>query len=54
MVWRSKISQCISKKFKGVMICNHYGVGLAPWNTKLVEPAGIINNVPNIRVKIVV
>lgn len=39
------------KKFKGVMICNHYGVGLAPWNTKLVESAGIIDNVPNIRVK---
>lgn len=23
--------------FEGVYICNHYGVGLAPWNTKLVD-----------------
>lgn len=38
-------------KFMGVMICDHYGVGLAPWNTKLVDSAGIINGVPNIRVK---
>lgn len=39
------------EKFNGVMICDHYGVGLAPWNTKLVESAGIINGVPSIRVK---
>lgn len=37
-------------KFKGVMICDHYGVGLAPWNTKLVDFAGLLDDVPNIRV----
>ena len=25
------------EKFDGVMICNHYGVGLAPWNIELVD-----------------
>lgn len=25
------------EKFKGVYICDHYGVGLAPWNNNLVE-----------------
>ena len=25
------------EKFDGVYICNHYGVGLAPWNNKLVD-----------------
>lgn len=25
------------KKFQGVMICDHFGVGMAPWNIKLVE-----------------
>lgn len=38
------------EKFEGVMICNHYGVGLAPWNTCLVDSAGEINNVPYIKV----
>ena len=36
--------------FNGVMICNHYGVGLAPWNIKLVEYAGVENNIPIIKV----
>lgn len=27
-------------KFEGVYICNHVGVGLAPWNNMLVEYAG--------------
>ena len=34
------------KRFEGVMICNHYGVGLAPWNIKLVEYSGTDNGVP--------
>lgn len=25
------------EKFKGVTVCNHFGVGLAPWNIHLVE-----------------
>lgn len=39
------------EKFKGVMICNHYGVGLAPWNIKLVNYSGEDNGVPVICVK---
>lgn len=43
------------EKFKGVYICNHYGVGLAPWNNCLVDWAkGEINEdneyIPHIRV----
>lgn len=39
------------EKFEGVMICNHYGVGLAPWNINLVEFAGVKNETPIIKVK---
>ena len=39
------------EKFQGVMICNHYGVGMAPWNINLVEYAGVIQGVPYIREK---
>ena len=39
------------EKFDGVMVCNHYGVGLAPWNMKLVEFAGQTENIPQIKVK---
>ena len=33
------------EKFDGVYICNHFGVGLAPWNTKLVDYAGMNNHI---------
>lgn len=36
--------------FKGVMICNHFGVGMAPWNLKLLDYAGEKDNVPLVRV----
>lgn len=39
------------EKFNGVMICNHHGVGLAPWNIKLVDYAGENNEIPLIKVK---
>lgn len=39
-------------KFKGVMICNHYGMGIAPWNIGLVEEVEYINNIPTIKVKV--
>lgn len=39
------------KKFDGVMICDHYGVGVAPWNIKLVEYAGEKDGAPLIKVK---
>ncbi len=38
------------EKFDGVKICNHFGVGLAPWNVCLVEYAGDNDGVPQIRV----
>ena len=38
-------------KFSGVMVCKHYGVGMAPWNIELVEYDGIDNGIPKIRVK---
>ena len=38
------------EKFNGVMVCNHYGVGLAPWNIKLVEYAGEKKDIPQIKV----
>lgn len=25
------------EKFEGVMVCNHYGIGIAPWNIGLIE-----------------
>lgn len=39
------------EKFDGVMICDHYGVGMAPWNINLVDYAGIKNGIPWIKVK---
>ena len=39
------------KKFKGVMICNHYGVGIAPWNIDLVEIANYTDNIPYVMTK---
>lgn len=38
------------EKFKGVMVCNHFGVGLAPWNTKMVDIAEY-KELPSIMVK---
>ena len=38
------------EKFKGVMICNHYGVGMAPWNISLVEYEDSVNGIPRIKV----
>lgn len=32
-----KYLNAFPEKFPGVYICNHHGVGLAPWNNKLVE-----------------
>lgn len=39
------------EKFKGVMICNHFGVGLAPWNINLVEYAGTNEDIPQVKAK---
>ena len=38
------------ERFAGVMICEHYGVGLAPWNIKLVKLAAEENGVPIVKV----
>lgn len=38
-------------KFKGVMVCNHYGVGLGSWNACLVDDGGIVNGEPYIRIR---
>ena len=39
------------EKFDGVMVCNHYGVGLAPWNINLVDYCGCDLEIPMIKVK---
>ncbi len=39
------------EKFAGVMVCNHYGVGLAPWNISLIDYCGEYDNAPVIKVK---
>ena len=39
------------EQFEGVMICNHYGVGLAPWNIELVKYSHKDNDNIYIRVK---
>lgn len=39
------------EKFQGVMICDHYGVGMAPWNINLVDYIGNREKVPFIKVK---
>ena len=39
------------EKFDGVMICEHYGVGMAPWNIGLTEYEGMEYEVPIIKVK---
>jgi hypothetical protein len=38
-------------KFKGVMICNDLGVGLAPWNINLIEYDQTIKGIPYIKSK---
>lgn len=37
------------EKFKGVQICNHLGVGLAPWNTKLIKESEKKDLIPQIK-----
>lgn len=37
--------------FDGVMICNHFGIGLAPWNIKLVDYFDTVEHKLVIRVK---
>ncbi len=37
------------EKFKGVMVCDHFGVGFAPWNIKLAEYVRSDDGVPVIR-----
>lgn len=37
--------------FKGVYVCNHYGVGIAPWNVKLISPIDDCGDPPMIQVK---
>lgn len=39
------------ERFKGVMVCDHYGVGLAPWNINLVDYDNENNDVINVKVK---
>lgn len=46
-----KYLDVFSEKFKGVYICKHYGLGLAPWNNYLVDYAGERDDIPLIRVK---
>lgn len=46
-----KYLNAFPEMFDGVMICEHYGVGFAPWNISLVEYAGEEEGVPYISVK---
>lgn len=46
-----KYLNVFTEKFNGVMVCDHYGVGIAPWNINLVEPCEYINGIPSVRVK---
>lgn len=39
------------EKFSGVHICNHYGLGIAPWNIGLVDIAKYVNDIPTVMVK---
>lgn len=39
------------KMFDGVYICNHFGVGLAPWNISLVEESNYKGSTPYVIVK---
>ena len=39
------------EKFEGVMICDHFGVGLAPWNIDLVSFEVEESGVPYVKVK---
>ena len=39
------------ERFKGVMVCDHYGVGLAPWNINLVDYDNENNDIINVKVK---
>lgn len=46
-----KYLNAFSEKFDGVMVCDHYGVGVAPWNMLLFDYAGTENDTPLVRVK---
>ena len=46
-----KYLNAFPEKFDGVMICEHYGVGFAPWNIALVDYAYEKDGVPYISVK---
>lgn len=39
------------ERFKGVMVCDHYGVGLAPWNINLVDYDNENDDIINVKVK---
>ncbi|MBO4694001.1 MAG: glycosyl transferase [Clostridia bacterium] len=39
------------KKFSGVYICNHYGLGMAPWNVSILESTDTGFNPPYVRKK---
>ncbi len=46
-----KYLNAFPEKFDGVMICDHYGVGMAPWNMKLIELAGKKEGTPLVKVR---
>lgn len=46
-----KYLNVFQEKFNGVMVCDHFGVGMAPWNISLLDYAGEENGVPLISVK---
>lgn len=37
--------------FEGVYVCNHFGVGIAPWNVNLISYKEVDRNIPIIQVK---
>lgn len=46
-----KYLNAFQEKFDGVMVCDHYGVGMAPWNMNLLDYAGEKDGVPLVSVK---
>lgn len=46
-----KYLNAFPEMFEGVMICDHYGVGMAPWNLKLFDYVGEKGGIPYVKVK---
>lgn len=45
-----KYLNVFQEKFEGVMVCNHFGVGMAPWNICLVDYVDEKDSIPYVRV----